>query len=153
MSDEKIPDRIKAKLTIELDFAKEDQPLIGEVLQGILDNLGFSSEGNGSRTAQSHYSYKLESNLPKEPMTMERLFDLMDQAREPGEPTTAEQIAESMHPNYDEAVDWWESLTEGQKQWFIKKYPEVKLVTKAWEVHKGMDFADQVFFQTLNKSN
>ncbi|WHL30255.1 hypothetical protein QJS63_29410 (plasmid) [Pseudomonas juntendi] len=33
MSDEKIPDRIKAKLTIELDFAKEDQPLIGEVLQ------------------------------------------------------------------------------------------------------------------------
>ena len=40
MSDEKIPDRIKAKLTIELDFAKEDQPLIGEVLQGILDNLG-----------------------------------------------------------------------------------------------------------------
>ena len=87
MSDEKIPDRIKAKLTIELDFAKEDQPLIGEVLQGILDNLGLSSEGSGSRTAQSHYSYKLESNLPKVPMTMERLFDLMDQAREPGEPT------------------------------------------------------------------
>ena len=80
MSDEKIPDRIKAKLTIELDFAKEDQPLIGEVLQGILDNLGLSSEGSGSRTAQSHYSYKLESNLPKVPMTMERLFDLMDQA-------------------------------------------------------------------------
>ena len=50
MSDEKIPDRIKAKLTIELDFAKEDQPLIGEVLQGILDNLGLSSEGSGSRT-------------------------------------------------------------------------------------------------------
>nr|WP_205701706.1 hypothetical protein [Escherichia coli] len=149
MSDEKIPDRIKAKLTIELDFAKEDQPLIGEVLQGILDNLGLSSEGSGSRTAQSHYSYKLESNLPKVPMTMERLFDLMDQAREPGEPTAAEQIADSMHPNYDEAVDWWESLAEGQKQWFIKKHPDVKLVTKAWEVHKEMDFADRVFFQTL----
>ncbi|EMA3568439.1 hypothetical protein [Pseudomonas aeruginosa] len=149
MSDEKIPDRIKAKLTIELDFAKEDQPLIGEVLQGILDNLGLSSEGSGSRTAQSHYSYKLESNLPKVPMTMERLFDLMDQAREPGEPTAAEQIADSMHPNYDEAVDWWESLAEGQKQWFIKKHSDVKLVTKAWEVHKEMNFADRVFFQTL----
>nr|WP_246777418.1 hypothetical protein [Escherichia coli] len=86
-------------------------------------------------------SYKLESNLPKVPMTMERLFDLMDQAREPGEPTAAEQIADSMHPNYDEAVDWWESLAEGQKQWFIKKHPDVKLVTKAWEVHKEMDFA------------
>ncbi|MEV1198099.1 hypothetical protein ABZQ24_29370 [Pseudomonas aeruginosa] len=58
MSNEKLPDRIKATLTIELDFAKEDQPLIGEVLQGIIENLGFSSEGNGSRTTQSHYSYK-----------------------------------------------------------------------------------------------
>ncbi|ELM3831342.1 hypothetical protein RYY46_005598 [Pseudomonas aeruginosa] len=149
MTDEKIPDRIKAKLTIELDFAKEDQPLIGQVLQDILDNLGLSSEGSGSRTAHSHYRYKLESNLPKVPMTMERLFDLMDEAREPGEPTAAEQIAESMHPDYDAAVEWWESLAEGQKQWFIEKYPEVKLVTSAWEVHKGMDFADRVFFQTL----
>ncbi|EPH9901707.1 TPA: hypothetical protein SL602_004903 [Pseudomonas aeruginosa] len=149
MTDEKIPDRIKAKLTIELDFAKEDQPLIGQVLQDILDNLGLSSEGSGSRTAQSHYSYKLESNLPKVPMTMERLFDLMDQAREPGEPTAAEQIAESMHPDYDTAVEWWEGLAERQKEWFIKKYPDVKLVTKAWEAHKEMDFADRVFFQTL----
>lgn len=86
-------------------------------------------------------------------MTMERLFDLMDEAREPGEPTAVERIAESMHPNYDEAQDWWESLVEAQKQWFIEKYPEVKMVTKAWEVHKDMDFADRVFFQTLNKSN
>jgi len=53
-----------------------------------------------------------------------------------------------MHPNYDEAVDWWESLDEGQKQWFIKKHSDVKLETKAWEVHKEMDFADRVFFQT-----
>lgn len=30
--DKEVPDRIKATLTIELDFAKEDQPLIGEVL-------------------------------------------------------------------------------------------------------------------------
>ncbi|RCI72804.1 hypothetical protein DT376_21745, partial [Pseudomonas aeruginosa] len=59
------------------------------------------------------------------------------------------QISEAIHPNYDEAVDLWESLSEGQTQWFIKKYPEVKLVTKSWEVHEGMDFADRVFFQTL----
>ena len=153
MSNQELPDRIKATLTIELDFAKDDQPLIAEVLQGIIDNLGFSGQGNGSRTAQSHYSYKLESNLPKEPMTVDRLFDLMDQAREPGEPTTGELIEESMHSDYNQAQGWWESLTEAQKQWFIEKHPEVKLVTKAWEAHKEMDFADRVFFQTLNKSN
>lgn len=149
MNKQELPDRIKATLTIELDFAKEDQPLIGEVLQSIIDSLAFSSAGNGARTAQSHYNYKLESNLPKEPMTMDHLLDLVDQAREPGEPTAREQIAESMHPDYDQAQGWWESLTEAQKQWFVEKYPEVKLVTKAWEVHKEMDFADRVFFQTL----
>ena len=149
MSSEKLPDRIKATLTIELDFAKEDQPLIAEVLQGIIDNLGFSSSGNGYRTAQSHYSYKLESNLPKEPMTMERLFDLMDEASEPGEPTAAERFAESMHPDFEKAEAWWESLSEAQRRWFLEKFPEVKLVTKAWEVHQQMAFADRMFFQTL----
>lgn len=149
MSNQRLPDRIKATLTIELDFASEDQPLIEGVLQGIIENLGFSSEGNGSRTAQSHYSYKLESNLPKQPMTMNRLFALIDQAREPGEPTAQERIAESMHPDYDLAQVWWEGLSEAQKQWFIEKYPDVKLVTKAWRAHKEMDFAGQAFFQTL----
>lgn len=149
MNNQELPDRIKATLTIELDFAKDDQPLIGEVLQMIIGSLGFSSAGNGSRTAQSHYSYKLESNLPTEPMTMDNLLDLADQALEPGEPTARERIAESMHPDYDQANDWWESLAETQQKWFMKKYPEAKLVTVAWEVHKQMDFADRVFFQTL----
>lgn len=149
MNNQELPDRIKATLTIELDFAKEDQPLIGEVLQMVIDSLGFSSAGNGSRTAQSHYSYKLESNLPKEPMTMDHLLDLVDQAREPGEPTARERIAESMHPDYDQACDWWESLAEAQKEWFTKKYPAVKLITEAWEAQKQMAFADRVFFQTL----
>ncbi|MBB3105253.1 hypothetical protein [Azomonas macrocytogenes] len=39
MNNQKLSDRIKATLTIELDFAKEDQPLIGEVLQGIIESL------------------------------------------------------------------------------------------------------------------
>ena len=103
MNDKKLPERIKATLTIELDFAKADQPLIGDVLKDIIENLGFSSSGNGSRTTQSHYSYKLESNLPPEPMTIDRLLGLVDQAREPGEPTAREQIADSLHPEYDQA--------------------------------------------------
>lgn len=149
MNKQELPDRITAKLTIELDFAKEDQPLIGEVLQNIIDSLGFSSSGNGSRTMQSHYSYKLESNVPSEPMTMDHLLDLADQAIEPGDPTARERLAESMHPDYEEADAWWEGLTEPQREWFINKYPDAKLVTVAWEAHKQMDFADRVVFQAL----
>lgn len=153
MSNPDLPDRIKAKLTIELDFAKEDQPLIGDVLQNIIASLGISSEGNGSRTAQSHYRYKLESNLPKEPMTVDRLFDLFDEAREPGEPSSAELLAESMHPDYEQAHAWWEGLNEAQRNWFVEKFPAVKMVTKAWETHRDMDFADRAFFQALSQSS
>ncbi|HGO9799708.1 TPA: hypothetical protein ACLEB8_004898 [Pseudomonas aeruginosa] len=149
MSEQNLPERIKATLTIELDFAREDQPLMLGVLQDIIDNLGISSQGNGSRTAQSHYSYKLESNVPSQPMTMERLLSIYDESIEPGEPTAGELIAESMHPKYDEAQVWWEQLKEAQKSWFIDKYPEVKLVTKAWETYRSMDFAERVIFQTL----
>lgn len=149
MSDQNLPDRIKATLTIELDFAKEDQPLISDLLQDIIDNLGISSQGNGSRTAQSHYKYKLESNLPSQPMTMDRLLNLYDQSIEPGEPTAGELIAESQHPDLEKAEGWWDQLTEAQKDWFIKRYPDVKLVTLAWETYQRMDFAERVFFQTL----
>ncbi|MGF6282312.1 hypothetical protein ABH908_000204 [Pseudomonas frederiksbergensis] len=149
MNKPELPDRIKAKLTIELDFAREDQPMIGQVLLNIIDCLGISSSGSGSHTRQSHYSYKLESNLPSEPMTMDHLLDMADEACEPGEPTARERIAESMHPDYEEADAWWEGLTESQKEWFINKYPGTKLVTVAWATHKQMDFADRVIFQAL----
>lgn len=119
----------------------------------IIDNLGISSSGRGSRTPQSHYSYKVESNLPAEPMTVDRMLEVMDQAREPGEPTTEERFAEMVHPEYDKEHDWWEGLTEAQKEWFIEKHPGVKLVTKAWEAHKEMSFADKVIFQTLGSTD
>lgn len=144
-----LPDRIKMKLTIELDFAREDQPLIQDLLQHILDHLWMSGSGEGSCTAQSHFSYKLESNAPSEPMTMEKLFEVMDQAREPGEPSMAERMEESMNPDYEKAEEWWDSLSEGQRKWFCEKYPEVKLVTKAWDVHKQMSFADRSLFMAL----
>lgn len=150
VNEKELPDRIKATLTIDIDFAKEDQPLIGEVLQNIIDNIGFSSSGNGSRTAQSHYSYNLESNLPKKAMTFDHLLDLMDQALEPGEPSAREQIADTMHPDYEQAQNWWDGLTDAQKNWLIQRHPDIRLVTKAWEVHKEMDFADKVFFKTLS---
>lgn len=153
LSNPDLPDRIKAKLTIDLDFAKDDQPRIGEVLQRIIENLGISNEGDGSCTPHSHYRYKLETNLPQEPMTVERLFDLFDEAREPGEPSSAELLAESLHPDFDQAQAWWERLSDAQRNWFVEKFPTVKLVTKAWEVHRDMDFADRAFFQALSQSS
>ena len=150
MSKPELPDRIKATLTIDLDFAKEDMPQVGEVLHQIVDSLSISGQGNGSRTAKSHYSYKLESNLPKVPMTMERLFDMFDEAREPGEPSARELIADSMHPGHDEAVEWWEGLASEQREWFLQKYPDVRLPTHARERHQGMSDADRREFDGLS---
>lgn len=149
MSKPELPDRIKAKLTIDLDFAKEDWELVSEVLHQIIDNLAISSEGNGSRTTRSHHSYKLESNLPKSPMTMERLFEMFDEAREPGEPSAIELFADSMHPRHEEAMTWWDGLAVAQREWFLEKYPEVKLSTQAWERHRVMCDADRKIFDGL----
>lgn len=142
-------DRIKAKLTIELDFAKEDQHLIAGVLQDVLDNLGFSSQGSGSRTPASHFSYRLESNLPSVPITLDRLFDMLDESADPGEPTFKERILDSLHPEYEQALEWWESLSARQQEWFIQKYPGVKLASKAYEVYRAMDAMNKAMIQAL----
>lgn len=142
-------DRIKAKLTIELDFAKEDQELIAGVLQDVLDNLGFSSQGSGSRTPASHFSYRLESNLPSVPVTLDRLFEMLDESADPGEPTFSERLNDSLHPEYDKALEWWESLSARQQEWFIQKFPDVKLVSKAYEAYRAMDAMNRAMIQAL----
>lgn len=149
MNDQNLPDRIKATLTIELDFAKVDQPLIHGILQQIIDNLGISSSGNGSATASSHYSYNVESNLPKQPMTMDRILDLADAAGAPGQPTARERIAESMRPDYEQALEWWEGLSEAQQLWFIEKHPTAQLVTSAWDINRELPFADRALLDAL----
>ncbi|EMN3634459.1 hypothetical protein R3Q56_006706 [Pseudomonas aeruginosa] len=142
-------ERIKAKLTIELDFAKDDQHLIAGVLRDVIDNLAISNRGNGSVTAASHYSYNLFSNLPSEPVTLDRLFQLFDEAADPGEPTFKERILDSLHPEYEQALEWWESLSARQQEWFIQKYPGVKLASKAYEVYRAMDAMNKAMIQAL----
>ncbi|BAW27530.1 hypothetical protein [Pseudomonas putida] len=149
MDKQEQPDRIKATLTIDLDFAKADQDRISGVLQGIIDNLWLSGKGSGSVTQHSHFSYSLKSNLPSEPMTMDRLLDLVDLNREPGEPSAREQIADSQHPDYDEALEWWEGLAQPQRDWFMQKHPGIKLVTQAWDAHALMTPADKSHLQNL----
>lgn len=149
MNNQEQPDRIKATLTINLDFAKEDQPLISGVLQQIIDNLGLSGSGNGWPTANSQFDYKLTHNQPSEPVTMDRLLDLFDANREPGEPTARERIEESQHPEYEEALDWWDGLNQAQRGWIMEKHPGLTLVTKAWEANKVLSPVDQNHFQNL----
>ncbi|SUE95760.1 Uncharacterised protein [Ectopseudomonas mendocina] len=146
---EETPDRIKAKLTIDIDFAKEDQPLIMEVLQNILDNLPISSSGNGSRTKHSHYSYKLETNQPSQPMTMERLFDIMDQAREPGEPSMGERMAESMRSDYEQIEQWWDKLNDLQKAWFRENYKGITLISQAYDIYQKYEPQEKAVFDRL----
>lgn len=149
MDNQDQPDRIKATLIIDLDFAKADQGHISGVLQNIIDNLWLSGSGEGSATQQSHYAYKLISNQKSEPMTMDRLLDLFDENREPGEPTARERIEETQHPEYDQALDWWDELSQVQRDWFMEKHPGLTLVTKAWDAHKAMTADDKAHFLNL----
>lgn len=150
---EETPDRIKATITIELDFAKEDQPMISGVLENIIESLSISGSGKGSATKNSHYSYKVESNLPSKPMTMERLFELFDANREPNEPTAMEKIQDSMHPEYEQAIQWWEDLTELQQKWFIETHPEITTFTKAWETFKNYSEEEKVALHVIGLSD
>lgn len=142
-------ERIKAKLTIELDFAKDDQHLIAGVLRDVIDNLAISNRGNGSVTAASHYSYNLDSNLPSEPVTLDRLLQIFDEAADPSEPTFQERILDSFHPEYEQALEWWESLSARQQEWFVQKYPGVKLASKAYEAYRSMDAMNKAMIQAL----
>lgn len=130
-----LPDRIKATITIELDFAKEDQPLIGEVLSNIVtEMIPFSSQGNGHRTKTSRYSYKVESNLPSEPMTLDRMFELIDANREPGSLTVREQYAEMDDPLYETAQEWIERRTDEELNELGKQYPEAKSTLQLYKL-------------------
>lgn len=150
MSQEQDQNRITATVTIELDFAKEDQPLIAGVLKDIVSEmLPISSKGNGMPTKNSRYFYTMTSNQPAQPMTLERLFDMVDAAREPGEPTAAEKIMDSRHPEYEEAVAWWEALNDAQRGWFISQYPDVKLFSKAYQLFEGFDEADKTILKIM----
>ncbi|MBD9674943.1 hypothetical protein IB275_30480 [Pseudomonas sp. PDM21] len=149
MSGPDLPDRIKATLTIDLDFAKADQPLIGGVLQDILGNLSISANGRGSINRDSHYSYKLTSNLPPVPMTMDRLFELFDAQREEGEPTAAERLQDSMRPDYEQAVEWWQGLNGAQQGWFLEAHKGTNTFTKAWDIYQAFSPSERVAFDIL----
>lgn len=75
---------VKATITIEIEAPNADE--IGLAFQNAVDGISFgSSSGNGMTTNGSRYHYLVETNLPKEPMTVPRLFQMMSENLETDE--------------------------------------------------------------------
>lgn len=75
-------ENIKLSLVIDFDIAHKHKDRIVPIMEEIVNNLFLSSSGNGVITPGSTYQYKLTSNQPSEPMTVDRLFELIRQAQE-----------------------------------------------------------------------
>lgn len=66
----------KATLTITIEGPTPDE--FGLAISNATDTLGFGCGGNGFTPNGTRYECKIESNLPKEPMTVDRLLKLVD---------------------------------------------------------------------------
>lgn len=135
---DQIPDRIKATLTINLDFAKEDQDKIVLALNNIIDSLSIGSSGKGSVTPSSHYDFKLDSNLPSEPMTLDRMFDLVNQSLEPGELTVQERYAEMNDPLYEVAEAWIQTLSDDDLSKMAADFPNARSQLELYKLFIGI---------------
>jgi hypothetical protein len=66
----------KATITITIEGPSPDE--FGLALSNATDSLGFGSAGNGCTPNGTAYRYEIDSNLPSEPMTLDRLLKFMD---------------------------------------------------------------------------
>lgn len=131
--------RITLNLSIDFDIDSQYKDRIIPIMEEIVGSLSFSSSGQGTIKPGSTYQYKLTSNQPSQPMTMEKMFQIIDAHRAPGEATMEELLADSMHPEYELAMDWWEGLAHSQKEIMRKMYePPITTVTQAWETYKQL---------------
>lgn len=66
----------KATITINIEGQNPDE--FGVALQNATDSLSLGSSGNGITKNGTRYDYKVESNIPASPMTLNRLLGLLD---------------------------------------------------------------------------
>lgn len=66
----------KATITITIEGPTPDE--FGLALSNATDSLGFGNAGNGVTPNGTAYRYEIASNLPSEPMTLDRLLKMMD---------------------------------------------------------------------------
>lgn len=66
---------VKLTITINIEGPNNDEVPIA--FQHAIDGMSLGSGGNGHTANGTRYDYKVESNQPPVPMTMERLLDWM----------------------------------------------------------------------------
>lgn len=77
-------ERITLSLTIDFDVDMKYKDMIIPIMEEIVGNLAFSGSGNGIIKPGSTYQYKLTTNQPSQPITLERIMELIDQHNQEG---------------------------------------------------------------------
>lgn len=128
--------RFKVKITVEIEAgAAED---IGDMIDNAVECIKFgSASGSGSLLGgKGSYTYQVEDNLPRKPMTSDTVFEMLNEHREPGTPTV-ETIIELTIEGGEEAADWWQGLGEqGRYQW-LTTYDGISTPLQAWKKYSG----------------
>nr|WP_181377567.1 hypothetical protein [Pseudomonas aeruginosa]AVE20446.1 Hypothetical protein [Pseudomonas aeruginosa] len=90
-----LPERIKMKITIEIDAPSDALEEIPQMIDNAIDGVKFgSASGNGFLLGQKgSYRYTVEDNLPRKPATLETLFGMFDAQLAPGELTSEVRMA------------------------------------------------------------
>ncbi|WP_241360775.1 hypothetical protein, partial [Pseudomonas aeruginosa] len=90
-----LPERIKMKITIEIDAPSDALEEIPKMIDNAIDGVKFgSASGNGFLLGQKgSYRYTVEDNLPRKPATLETLFEMFDGQLAPGELTSEVSMA------------------------------------------------------------
>jgi hypothetical protein len=126
--------RLKMKIVIEIDAKKTED--IGSMIDNAVDAIKFGSpKGNGTLLGGlGSYTYVVEDNLPRKPMTTDTLFDMFNQQREPGTPTI-ETIMDLTMAAGDEAAEWWQNLSEQERYQWLTTHEGISTPLQAWLKH------------------
>lgn len=131
-----LPERIKMKITIEIDAPSDALEEIPQMIDNAIDGVKFgSASGNGFLLGQKGaYRYTVEDNLPRKPATLETLFEMCDAQLAPGELTSEVRMA-ILAVGGEDALQWWTELGEhGRYRWINK--PGIDTPIDAWQEFK-----------------
>ncbi|AGL45977.1 hypothetical protein JOY19_33465 (plasmid) [Pseudomonas aeruginosa] len=131
-----LPERIKMKITIEIDAPSDALEEIPKMIDNAIDGVKFgSASGNGFLLGQKgSYRYTVEDNLPRKPATLETLFEMFDGQLAPGELTSEVSMA-ILAVGGEDALQWWTQLGEhGRYSWINK--PGINTPIDAWQEYR-----------------
>ena len=127
-------ERFKVKISIEIDAVETKD--IGDMIDNAVDAIKFgSASGNGVLLGgKGSYTYVVEDNLPRKPMTPEVMFEMYNEQREPGEPTL-ETIIDLTMEGGEEAAEWWQDLSEKERYQWLTSHEGITTPLQAWQKH------------------